>query len=414
MFGLNKNHYLGIGLLALLSLGQLQRINTPFFAFYAHDVLIFVWLSYLLTSHKNIIIKQLSFCLKNHKPIVLSIAFISLWVGMGWFWQLLNQNLTLWPFAYSLRFLVYSSLVVSLVLVNKKNNILSKHDIGYGLEVFFPIIIFFGWLQYWLLPDTRMLAVLGWDDHLGRMIGTQFDPNFFGLILVFAGIWSTLQHRLTKNSRFLLLSLVTSISIVITWSRSTYLAYIAFLGVYCVWSFSNFKKFRSFAKVIVFQLMVFTLGFLFLQKPIGEGGDLTRLSSVYSRIENNRGALLNLKGFEIIVGKGLFNVSETSKLSLYQRANHSKLATSLPAIVVSGVGYGGVILLVGSLFYLMKKYQFFSHKFSHHNLRSLTNRYPMLTLSLTATLTHSLANASITQPFIFLLLLSFFIYESSD
>src|SRR3989304_8999963 len=71
---------------------------------------------------------------------------------------------------YLLRFLAYSLLL----------NI--KIDRKY-LLFFSSAIAVFGLAQYILIPDTRFLAVLNWDDHYYRLLSTLLDPNFTGIIL---------------------------------------------------------------------------------------------------------------------------------------------------------------------------------------------------------------------------------------
>jgi hypothetical protein len=418
MFGLNKNHYLGVIVLALLSLGQLQRITTPLVSFYLHDVVALFWLIDLCRTHATFLFHKTKTILTQNKALALFLFGSATWILLGWNWQWYSAGFSFWPFAYSLRMLVYGALAYSLLQINTAKKILSHHDIGYGLEFFYAVLLLFGWLQYFFIPDTRWLAVLGWDDHLGRMIGTQFDPNFLGLLLIFASIWTVYQFQQTRHARFLVTSLLVVAAITVTWSRSTYIAFVvthvALVATNASRVFATFfkpnKKINLTLPIISLLLItVLLIGIQSITKPVGEGGNLGRISTVQSRIANTLIVITPRSSVETILGRGLFTITTDTYQNNYQRPNHSKLPTSLPAFIISGIGYGGLFALLAVTFYVV-----FKTKHKQQRIQSLLKRYPMFVFAVLATLIHSLANASFTQPFVVLLLLSFLVLENSE
>lgn len=417
MFGLNKNHYFGGLLLALLSLGQLQRINTPIVSFYVHDFVALLWLIDLCLTHRTFLFRKTKTILIQNKTLALFFLVSATWIFLGWTWQWYSAEFSFWPLAYSLRMIVYGALAYSLLQINRAKKILSHHDIGYGLEVFYPILLFFGWFQYFFIPDTRWLAILGWDDHLGRMIGTQFDPNFLGLLLIFASIWSVYQFQQTRHTRFFLTSLLVVAAIIVTWSRSTYIAFLVTHVILIATNASNIfeiffrpnkKAYLTLPMISLLLILLLLIGIVSIPKPAGEGGNLSRTSTAQSRIENTQSAITKLSTVETVLGRGLFTISTSNYQDNYQRPNHSKLPTSLPAFIISGIGYGGLFALLAITSLLIIK-----TKNKQQLIQAFVRKYPMFMFALLATLIHSLANASLTQPFVVLLLLSFLVLESS-
>jgi len=422
MFGLNRNHFFGVFLLALLSLGQLQRITTPFFSFYIHDILVLVWLIDLCVTYSNLLFLKTKSLIQRNTFLTAFFLIAVTWILLGWFWQWNTSGFSLWPLAYSVRMFVYGALSYALIQINNTKKILSNHDIGYGLEVFYPILLLFGWLQYFFIKDTRWLATLGWDDHLGRMIGTQFDPNFLGLLLVFASIWTVFQFQQTRNTRYFVTSLLVVAAIIVTWSRATYVTFTvihtAIIAAQIATTLPLFtkqdkkkidtKKLSRREITSFLLLLVLILGIVLVPKPDGEGGNLARTSTIQSRIEDSQNSVNDLSTTEVILGKGLFVISEDKYQVTYERPNHAKLPTTLPAFILSSVGYGGIVLLAVAALQMGLKI-----KQQPRLFRKVLSRYPMFALALLATFIHSLANASFTQPFVLLLLLSFVVLENS-
>lgn len=97
-----------------------------------------------------------------------------------------------------------------------------------GIMLTSVILIGLGFLQLAVLPSLIELTKYGWDPHVGRMVSTFLDPNYFGmfLVMIFSVILGLLFYEPKSKNRLLsgLLALVTLVSIVLTFSRSAYLA----------------------------------------------------------------------------------------------------------------------------------------------------------------------------------------------
>ncbi len=81
-----------------------------------------------------------------------------------------------------------------------------------------------GLIQFFMYPDLRNLMYLGWDPHYYRLFSTLLDPNYMGLLLVFTllmgfGIFTK------KHSVWIIAGqLVTFVALLLTYSRSSFLA----------------------------------------------------------------------------------------------------------------------------------------------------------------------------------------------
>lgn len=116
-----------------------------------------------------------------------------------------------------------------------------------------------GFVQLKLFPDFSFMVPNGWDPHIGRMLSTWFDPNFLGGFLSFiAVIAGGIALYSTGRRRIVLWALAAFLSagIVLTYSRSGYLAFIVGVGVL------TFLKSRR-----LFLLMVVLAGFIVMSVP---------------------------------------------------------------------------------------------------------------------------------------------------
>ncbi len=102
-------------------------------------------------------------------------------------------------------------------------------------------LVIFGFLQLVFFPNFTFMQVYGWDPHIGRLLSTWFDPNFFAGFLafsisIFMGIlvFSPLLKKIPRFSDFLknkrdmsifFLMLVFLLALILTLSRSGFLAF---------------------------------------------------------------------------------------------------------------------------------------------------------------------------------------------
>lgn len=269
-----KTFYL---LLFSLLFGQIFRIE-PFsgIVLYLHDFIILIFLFKFVFRQKPDLPQIVN------DPISRNIL---LFCGVGIFALIisplkLSAKEILYAVLYPLRFLFYASLFWSLkdVFKNKKDFTL----VDAGLILFGVLFGFFGVLQLLWYPDVRNISYLGWDPHYGRMVSTLLDANFTGIVYALFAIlaYQFFGWNKDKNMRiFYLLSFVfLTVCLILTFSRSSYLAFVLGLGLHSFF-FGN----RKYYLIIVAVLL---LAVFFVPKPKGEGGDLARSASVSARTVN--------------------------------------------------------------------------------------------------------------------------------
>ncbi len=323
-----------------LAWGELQRL--PGLPLYFHD---FVLAALLLVNWRR---------LKLFKSVLWFGLAGALSLVLAGFRLSLDQVLT--GSLYLLRFLAYS------LLINL------KIDKKY-LLFFSSAIAVFGLAQYLLVPDTRFLASLNWDDHYYRLLSTLFDPNFTGIILVLGLILIYLKRPLSWP----LLSL-HFLALLLTYSRSSYLAFLAaalYLAVV-----------RRRLKIVLIGLGALSL-IVLLPRPGGEGVKLERWVSAWQRLDNYR------------LGVGLWRQAPLFGLGFntlkYYRDNPlSHSAGGLDSSLLFVLATTGV---VGLLAYL-------------NLLRALWQKNPLPRASLAALLAHSLFVNSLFYPFAMIWLFS--------
>lgn len=240
---MNLNKLLIYLLFVALAFGQLQRFGI----FYLHDLIV---LGLILLNFKFI---------RFSKPLIIfsSVCLLSLILNplKLQLFELLNSAL------YLLRFLSYAALLPIFKA--------SKLNLKSILKPYVLALAAFGLLQYFFLPDTRFLAASNWDDHYFRALGTIFDPNYLGIMLVLGLI--IFKFKLWP-SLFLLITLF------LTYSRSSYLALVV-TALYLA----------LIKKKMVFFLLGFSalcLVLVLLPRPGGDGVKLERMFSITQRLEN--------------------------------------------------------------------------------------------------------------------------------
>lgn len=180
---------------------------------------------------------------------------------------------------YLLRFIIYSLLTVVVAYSPgvKKFSIV-------GLWIGGVMMAIFGLFQYFLYPNLRNLSYLGWDPHEFRVFSTLLDPNFTGIILVLTLILSRYIYlkKYFENKIVIISSGLTFLTLLLTYSRGSYIAFILSLLVVGI-------HLKNWKQIILITIVFFSAVFV-LPKPGGEGVDLTRTISIYSRFEDNKEA----------------------------------------------------------------------------------------------------------------------------
>lgn len=226
----------------------------------------------------------------------IAIAIFSLLVNFGRF---RTDELLVGSF-YLLRWIAYAGLYFLLFNILKRE----KNPSGYIrkftnlVTVTGVLMAFIGLLQYAFYPNLRNLFYLGWDPHYFRLFGTLLDPNFMGIILVFTFllIFAKLLEKpflFKKHQRLIFALLIVFVALVLTFSRSSYIALavgiltIAFLK-------KNSKILFVFASLTGILILVFFLRVIFYSPTIAQ-----RTASTQARFVSWERSLIIIKGHPI-------------------------------------------------------------------------------------------------------------------
>lgn len=281
-------------MILLFPLGELGRFNVNNeISTTVNDVLVFsivaVWLVWLILKNRLDEIPKR----KLTKPIFIFIliAFVSLLFNIN----SLNPQEFLVSFLYLLRFISYSGIYFIITGFDKsfKRKILAL--------MFFSgmLIVLGGFIQYFFYPNLRNLYYLGWDEHLYRLFGSFFDPNFAASIIsLFLILLLTLLLSSPINSKkitaiLIVLSILSFIALLLTYSRSGYLMF--FVSAVSLLLMFGKKKY------VAILLVVFTISITLLPKNLGgEGVKLLRTASLISRSEYLKNAVIIFKDHPIL------------------------------------------------------------------------------------------------------------------
>ncbi|HSX19399.1 MAG TPA: O-antigen ligase family protein [Candidatus Saccharimonadales bacterium] len=128
---------------------------------------------------------------------------------------------------FLLRFMLYFSLAIIVPNIIKKGEVENWLKAILAIGVIYTVIGFF---QILIFPDLTFLSAYGWDPHQSRIVSTFLDPNFSGGFLTIPLALSLSLFLKTTKKIYLLVSLILFTGIVLTFSRSSYLAALAALS----------------------------------------------------------------------------------------------------------------------------------------------------------------------------------------
>ncbi len=188
----------------------------------------------------------------------------------------------------------------------------------------------FGLVQYFIYPDLGNLAYLGWDPHKYRVFGTFFDPAFLGLILVLSLIL-LYKNFWAPRMAAAILFITCYLALALTYSRSSYLAFIAGMGV--------ISWLKNSPKIFLFSFLLILGTLVLLPRPAGsEGVKMEREESIFGRIKNWQESLIIFKD------KPVFGVGfDTYR---YVQKNHGFISLNNWQVSHSGAGADSSLLLV--------------------------------------------------------------------
>ncbi|MGI5828090.1 MAG: O-antigen ligase family protein [Patescibacteria group bacterium] len=253
----------------LFPFGQLTRTSLirSEIAFYWHDITILLILL-IKRDHIPPIIKNnlylLGFLVFAVFSLVLDTSILSLS-------EVTVSSCYLW------RWLAYTLFVI--ILLRNKDKFLAKRLSSY-LAITIVLSLTVGLIQYTFFPKFEAIHAAGWDRHAFRLAGTWLDANYTGLLLTLMLFWLFDRLRKLKLNPYLhgLIIVITFISLLLTYSRSAYLALFVGSLVY----FAKKKKMYVAVGLCLLVLLSLTL----LPRKFGEGTKLERISTVTARIGN--------------------------------------------------------------------------------------------------------------------------------
>lgn len=283
--------------------------------------------------------------LAGYKPVV----FWFVWIFFGWLLSSISSgmNSNIQSALYVIRLLVF---VVA-------SSYLAQIQLKTKIQVLLYIIPVVCLAQYIFLPDLRFLQQYGWDPHMYRAVGLIFDPPVVGSVLGI--LWTGLCMRLDYHGNSLgkvpaiIKLLLTTIffSIVLLYSRSTYISLLLVTSMYLV----SKKKWAYFAVFIGFSLLAIRLAPLTIPTTMNlESSKLDRSSTTISRMTEIREGIAAWQTSPIF-GIGYGRVAGYKSLLSEYRAttldNHAKSAFhSFWITQLASTGIVGLALLLFVLF----------------------------------------------------------------
>ena len=160
---------------------------------------------------------------------------------------------------YWVRLILYLSLFRVIKDVSEHNTKAIDKIIYIGGVLF----ALFGLFQLALFPDFSKYVSHGWDPHYYRVLSTFFDPNYAGgflvlfLLILLSKFYSKLNGKGVISFRLTLAILFVTSIILLTFSRSTYLALVVGVGI--------FSLLRD-KKILIGMILAAVLAFAFVPR----------------------------------------------------------------------------------------------------------------------------------------------------
>lgn len=253
-------------ILLTLPLGQFSRIPLPTalpdINIYLNDVLlpilIILWLGYKMGVQKSLKLPPFWGWL----AAFVGITGISLLNGLRW----VSVSQWLVGSFYLIRWVEYTMLYWVVYDLFKRREIGERRVIGVMIGAI-GVFAAAGLLQFIFFPDFSKYVQHGWDPHYYRVLSTFFDPNFAGIFLVMGvfliisivlgeGVEKRYKEK-KKNLFYGLVVLLILVAILLTFSRSTYLALVVGIGV------MGFLRSR---RLLIIFLILAVLSILFIPR----------------------------------------------------------------------------------------------------------------------------------------------------
>ena len=366
-----------------VSLGQLGRVSliNQQVNFHLYEIVLFLLMICLFVRYR---FKPIAWSLTKVKSFYFFAVLMVFSVFISLFHYSSGENLI--AILYLIRLIGYFIFFFYLRFYAKE--IKNKKILFNGLAIFIGITVLTSLVQYIFYPDLRNLFYLGWDPHLYRLFGLFFDTSIGGVIYGMIFIYLLIDKPFKNKVINLTLLFTFFVFIVLTFSRSLYLA----LSICIFIILMKNKSYKSF----IFYLLFFIFFVMIVPKPFGEGVNLLRISSIESRSKNyfqainiwKKNPLFGIGYNHIRYEKIKSGVDEKDLLTSHAGASfHS----SFLIILVTG----GIVGLIGFLWLL-------------YQLSKLNSFLQVLIVFLSLL---SLSDNIILHPFVLFILFNFILFD---
>lgn len=255
-------------LFAALIAGQLGAFTvSPGVTFYLHDVAVVALLTagFFILFNKKRFIQPRLYRQMNAFAIVASISLLFAFARFE------PQEVGI-ASLYWVRWVLYAFVYVLIVQTARMSAFLFR-----GLYATGSIFSLLGIVQFFLYPNLRNLEYLGWDPHYYRLFSTFLDPNFAGLFITLTILLGFAKRDWVKAQLYL--QAINIVALYLTYSRGSYLAFLA-AGI--VWIVLGRRwNMLGFVAGAVFLILV-------IPRPGGDTLRLLRLDSTIARVVNWR------------------------------------------------------------------------------------------------------------------------------
>ncbi|MEK7572936.1 MAG: O-antigen ligase family protein [Patescibacteria group bacterium] len=302
-----------------------------------------------------------AYCIKNNKiskiillPFLLFIifAFASLVLNL----TKLNLDQFATSLLYLLRWTAYVGILPVVLGFDKNFKYLIKRMLLFtGI-----MVVLLGYLQYFFYYDLSNLYYLGWDEHLYRMFSVFLDPNFAGafFVLFFLFLLNLIFENLKSKDKLIiysLLSALTLITILLTYSRSSFV-----MLVFGVFLFLVIKKRVKYIVVIILALAALTLVLPKAYKT--EGTNFFRTASSEARLGSYSQGISIFKESPIYgVGFNSYRFAKSRNADIAAKPNLNSHADSSNdnsfLFVLATTGLIGFSIFVFMWYKILQKYK---------------------------------------------------------
>lgn len=343
---------LEIGLiLVILSLlvGQVVRIPLPGTETYFLPNDFFIPLLFLACLARKAV-RQRMIIPKNPVNLPLFLFLGMATVSLIWGSRNLTGQEIFVSLLYLVRFMEYAFLFYCTIDVVK-----SKKEITQYMRLIFFVaagVAVLGFFQYFFVPDFSLMAArAGWDPHVKRLLSTWFDPNFVGgfLVFVLSFVLSFLIYMRARKERLwlLALSLILFAALVLTYSRS------AFLALVCVILILGLLKSRKLL-VVGFIAILLLVAFSGRLQTRLAGATQIDVTAQY-RITSWKNTLEIVRDNPFLgIGFNAFKYAQLRYGTIGPEASHSDFGSDssfLTILATTGIlGFGVYLWLLGSMF----------------------------------------------------------------